>query len=854
MRARLKVSRAGVELIKSFEGLRQTAARLPDGRWTLGYGHTFSAREGATVTQEDADALLRFDLLPIVDAINTLVLTPLNQNQFDSLVSFCFNIGADNFAASSVLKRINEGRMTEAALAMDSWRSAEFNGQTYVLAPLIRRRAAEKNLFLTPEELGGNAPSLLVRPVEDGPVTSATPAEVEAPNNGGILSARPLAPEPAPLVPPPYAQSPYAAPILSVTPAPVQPAAPVTPAPVHPVAPVAAERQVIDLALFAPRPAEPASEPTSFSPKPTIVRMADVEPSVPVASSETVVEQLPLFGATPPLMRETPVEQAPTSYDPDPVAAMSPEMQQAIARAQAELRLQDEARQREDAQRLEQQRLDEQRAEAARLEQVRQEQVRLEQARIEQERLQREAQIRAELAQAEAVRLEQQRVEREAQERARIEFETQERFRQEQVRLQQEADERFRAEQARLEQDRLEQARIEQERQEMERVRLEAQRAEEARQAQIRLEAERMERERQEQVRLEQEKLEQERLAQAKLEQARREQAMQQDQLTATPGMSPDEAEKQRKAEAAAALMRLYSPYGGGRLGQPLMKSADPAPLEPRPVSEPSRDAPAQAETTVPFIEISRSQEPEKPTGDFHVAPPVMVPPLVTPEDTLEPEADTRSSEPIHLQFRAQPSATTMPAPQVTALNPYARPVPQADVVEVPRPRAVDMSDNIAVFRSETPPPVAPEQPLHWREQLQRPLPQDYQAQSGVESATAAAASLRGAQTAMYDDGADDWHPDSGRIALSAEEMEQETVSVWRMITSTVWWILISATGLACLGVATASYVKATQDSVGRAGLVTFYTWVSVGTAAAGILLVCISVWLIMKRLGGLKD
>jgi GH24 family phage-related lysozyme (muramidase) len=808
MRARLKVSRAGVELIKSFEGLRQTAARLPDGRWTLGYGHTFSAREGATVTQEDADALLRFDLLPIVDAINNLVLTPLNQNQFDSLVSFCFNIGADNFAVSSVLKRINEGRMTEAALAMDSWRSAEFNGQTYVLAPLIRRRAAEKNLFLTPDEAGGNAPSLLVRPVEDGGDVSAQPSEVDAPTTGGILSARPLGAEPAPTLPPPYAQpalnpSPYASPIPPVTPVPVQPVAPAaTP-----------ERQVIDLASFAPRAADPVSEPTAFTPKPTIVRMADVEPTAP---AETVVEHLP-FGAVPSSVRETPVEEAPTSFEPNPVAAMSPEMQQAIARAQDELRFQEEARQR-DAARLEQERL----------EAARQEQLRIEQARIEQERLQREDQIRAELARAEAVRMEQQRLEREAQERARIELEAQERARQEQIRLEFEAQERARAEQQRLEQERLDR----------ERQAFEAQRAEQARQEQIRLEAERMERERQEQVRLDQEKL----------EQAKRDQAMQQD--STVPGLSPEEAEKQRKAEAAAAMMRLYSPYGGGRLGLPL-KAADPVPLEPKPASEPSRDIPVQVDT-VPFVEISRNSEPEKPIGDFHVAPPVMVPPLATHEPEPEPAADpeTRSAEPIHLQFRPQPSASSMPAPQVTALNPYARPIPQADVVEVPRPSAVDLSANTTVFRSEVP-PQAPEQPLHWRDQLQRPLPQDYQTPPQTETP---AASMRGVQTAMYDDGADDWHPDSGRIALSAEEMEQETVSVWRMITSTIWWILISAAGLACFGVAAASYFKAHQEAVARAGGVTFYTWLSIGTAATGILLVCVSVWLIMKRLGGLKD
>ncbi|HVZ29103.1 MAG TPA: glycoside hydrolase family protein [Asticcacaulis sp.] len=819
MRARLKVSRAGVELIKSFEGLRQTAARLPDGRWTLGYGHTFSAREGATVTQEDADALLRFDLLPIVDAINNLVLTPLNQNQFDSLVSFCFNIGVDNFAASSVLKRINEGRMTEAALAMDSWRSAEFNGQTYVLAPLIRRRAAEKNLFLTPDEAGGNAPSLLVRPVEDGGDMPTTPAEVEAPTTGGILSARPLATEPAPVtptLPPPY-QSPYAAPIAPVTPASVAPA---------PVAPVVPERQVIDLAAFVARPAEPISEPTTFNPKPTIVRMADVEPTGPV---ENVVEQLP-FGVTPSGVRETPLEQAPTSFEPDPVAAMSPEMQQAIARAQAELRAQEEARQRNE--------------EAARFEQARQEQIRIEQARLEQERLQREEQIRAELARAEAARLEQQRLEREAQERARIELEAQERVRQEQLRLQQEAQERL--ERERLEAARLEQERFERERYAAEQAQLEAQRIEAERQVQIRLEAERMERERQEQVRLEQERLERERFEQAQREQASREQAMQQEQTATMPGLSPEEAEKQRKAEAAAAMMRLYSPYGGGRLGLPL-NGTQPAPLEPKTASEPPKEIPVQVENAVPFIEISRTPEPEKPSADFHVAPPAMVPP---PAPELEPQPEIKSSEPIHLQFRPQPSASTMPPPQVTALNPYARPIPQADLVEVPRPSAVDLSAAPQTAFAPNPAPQQPDAPLNWREQLQRPLPQDYQTQQSE----APAASLRSAQTAMYDDDADDWHPDSGRIALSAEEMEQETVGVWQMITSTVWWILISAVGLACFGVAAASYFKAHQESVARAGIASVYTWVSIGTAAAGILLVCISVWLIMKRLGGLKD
>ncbi|MBW8882953.1 MAG: glycoside hydrolase family protein, partial [Asticcacaulis sp.] len=304
MRARQKVSRAGVELIKSFEGLRSTAARLPDGRWTLGYGHTFSAREGARGTQEDADALLRFDLLPIVDALNNAVLVPLNQNQFDALVSFCFNIGVENFAHSTVLKRINEGRMTEAAQAMDAWRSAEFNGQTYVLAPLIRRRAAEKNLFLTPDETTGNAPTLLVRPVEDASDQSMRPSELDAPDRGGILSAFPVG-TPEPVRPEP----------VNVTP----PPAPAKPDPV--------------LASYYSPYAQPV--PATFSPP----------APEPVAFAPRIVEALP-ENVTPSAVREAPiVEAVPTAFAPleDGEPQMSPAVQAALARAQEEQRQRDEA-------------------------------------------------------------------------------------------------------------------------------------------------------------------------------------------------------------------------------------------------------------------------------------------------------------------------------------------------------------------------------------------------------------------------------------------------------------------------------------------------------------------------------
>ncbi len=202
MRPRQKVSRAGIELIKSFEGLRRRAARLSDGRWTIGYGHTLSAREGVEVDEEQAELLLQFDVRPVAEAVTDLVYSPLSQNQFDALVAFAFNVGLDAFRASDVLKRVNEGRLTDAACAIDLWRRAELAGQPMVLDALIRRRAAEKALFLTPMDGFVATPSPLIRPEVDEPRTgelpSARPVEIETPLVGDTAEVRALAVEPEP--------------------------------------------------------------------------------------------------------------------------------------------------------------------------------------------------------------------------------------------------------------------------------------------------------------------------------------------------------------------------------------------------------------------------------------------------------------------------------------------------------------------------------------------------------------------------------------------------------------------------------------------------------------------------------
>ena len=177
MKPRHQVSKAAVELIKTFEGYRSKAAQLPDGRWTIGFGHTLTAREGAQVSEQDAEALLLYDLIAIAHAVNEQTFTPLTQNQFDALCCFAFNVGLDNFKRSSVLRRVNEGSLLQAACAMEMWRKADFEGERIVVDALVRRRSAEKTLFLTPANGWVPAPSPIVRPKVDYDAVNFVPRQ-----------------------------------------------------------------------------------------------------------------------------------------------------------------------------------------------------------------------------------------------------------------------------------------------------------------------------------------------------------------------------------------------------------------------------------------------------------------------------------------------------------------------------------------------------------------------------------------------------------------------------------------------------------------------------------------------------
>lgn len=213
MTPRHQVSRTAIELIKRFEGYRQRAAQLPDGGWTIGYGHTRTARQGAAVSEADAEALLLYDLIGVSKAVADQTYAPLNQNEFDALCAFAFSVGLEAFRRSAVLKRVNEGDFTQAAFAMELWRKAEFEGEPIVIDALVRRRAAEKLLFLTPADgIWRAAPSAVLRPQIDldgiDTTPRQTPSAVVAETEGEHVRLRREEPAADRQAPPPVAHAP----------------------------------------------------------------------------------------------------------------------------------------------------------------------------------------------------------------------------------------------------------------------------------------------------------------------------------------------------------------------------------------------------------------------------------------------------------------------------------------------------------------------------------------------------------------------------------------------------------------------------------------------------------------------
>lgn len=146
----MQVSPAGVALTKAMEGCSLSAYPDPasgGAPFTCGYGHTGSdVKPGMTITQAQADAWLECDLARAAQVVNSLVHVYLNQNQFDALCDFVFNVGAGNFRSSTLLRLVNAGNFPAAADQFSRWTQAA--GKT--MPGLVRRRAAERALFAAP--------------------------------------------------------------------------------------------------------------------------------------------------------------------------------------------------------------------------------------------------------------------------------------------------------------------------------------------------------------------------------------------------------------------------------------------------------------------------------------------------------------------------------------------------------------------------------------------------------------------------------------------------------------------------------------------------------------------------------
>jgi len=152
----VSVNKATLDLIKEFEGLELSAYVAPEGNWTIGYGTTAAAgvgitpRAGMKITEAEAEEYLRLGLEKFAAKIRPLITAPINENEFGAFMSLAYNIGPTAFAGSSALRNFNAGNKPLAGAGILLWNKATVNGKKQVLAGLVRRRAAEHDLFLKP--------------------------------------------------------------------------------------------------------------------------------------------------------------------------------------------------------------------------------------------------------------------------------------------------------------------------------------------------------------------------------------------------------------------------------------------------------------------------------------------------------------------------------------------------------------------------------------------------------------------------------------------------------------------------------------------------------------------------------
>lgn len=148
MPASQRLNSAGMAMLKRHEGCRLEAYLCPAGVLTIGYGHTGDVAPGHRITQHQADVLLAYDVERFEGGVAGLFLgVPLSDNEFSALVCLAFNIGLAALGRSTLRRRLLAGDREAAAAQFGRWSRA--GGKR--LPGLVKRRAEERELFLTPE-------------------------------------------------------------------------------------------------------------------------------------------------------------------------------------------------------------------------------------------------------------------------------------------------------------------------------------------------------------------------------------------------------------------------------------------------------------------------------------------------------------------------------------------------------------------------------------------------------------------------------------------------------------------------------------------------------------------------------
>ncbi len=182
-----RISEEALAHLKRWEGLRLDAYRDGGGVWTIGYGHTAAAgaprpEAGMTITEVEAERILRADLAWAERAVERHVAVPLGEGQFGALVSFVFNVGETAFAGSTLLRRLNAGDYAAVPEQLQRW--VHDGGRR--VEGLVNRRAAEAGLWARDGFVASN--TVEPAPVRPRPLRSPEAVGLTLTGIGGVLT------------------------------------------------------------------------------------------------------------------------------------------------------------------------------------------------------------------------------------------------------------------------------------------------------------------------------------------------------------------------------------------------------------------------------------------------------------------------------------------------------------------------------------------------------------------------------------------------------------------------------------------------------------------------------------------